>query len=80
MSPYGKMKTTMEAIASSASTVIVSTSIFSVLLNFILQAGLNKLIGMLKSLQIIVHILLIQVYLVPHAEFFLEKLQMIIAF
>jgi hypothetical protein len=74
------VKATLEAIGGSASSVIISTSLFSTILNFLLQAGLNKLIGMLKNLQIIVYILLIQVYLVPHAEVFIEQLANLIAF
>ena len=74
------MKATLEAIGSSASTVIVLTSLFSAILSLFLQNGFAKIVGVIKNLQIIVHILLIQVQLVPHAEFFLEQLAKIISF
>ena len=50
ISPYGKIKDTLEAIGSLASTVIISTSLFSAISNLFLQGGLNKLIGMLKNI------------------------------
>ena len=73
-------KNTIEEVANVATMVIVSTSIFSFSTNLFLQTGLNKLLAMVKNLQIIVHILLIQVYLVAHAEAFLESLNKIISF
>ena len=61
----------MEAVALGTVIVIATTSIFTLTMNLFLQAGLNRLIGALKHLQIIVHILLIQVSLVAHAQGFL---------
>ena len=65
----------------SAAAAIIATSSFSVLLNScVLKLGINKIINMLKRLQIIIYIFLIQVYLVAHAEEFIETLLKIIAF
>jgi hypothetical protein len=80
MPPNGSEKDILETASISAASTIIATSLSSFILNLILQTGLSKLIGMLKNLQIIVHILLIQVYLAPHTEFFLEQLSKIIAF
>ena len=71
----------MKALTDSAAAAIITTSSFSVLLNScVLKLGINKIINMLKRLQIIIYIFLIQIYLVAHAEDFIETLLKIIAF
>ena len=67
-------------MASAVAIAIASTSLFSFLMNLFLDTGLNKLLNMLKNLQILAHILLIQVYLVAHAEAFIKAVNKIIAF
>ena len=49
-------------------------------MNLFIQGGLNKLLGMVQNLQIIVHILLLQVLFVGHVDVFLERLNKIISF
>ena len=61
----------MKALTDSAVASITTTSLFGVFLNLFLKLGINKLLNMLKRLQIIIYILLIQIYLVAHAEEFL---------
>ena len=61
----------MKALTDSAVASIITTSLFGVFLNLFLKLGINKLLNMLKRLQIIIYILLIQIYLVAHAEEFL---------
>ena len=74
-------KDKIKALTDSAAAAIIATSSFSVLLNScVLKLGINKIINMLKRLQIIIYIFLIQVYLVAHAEEFIETLLKIIAF
>ena len=46
----GAEKETLEAIASSASTAIVTTSLINVILNFLLQGSLSTLVSALKNL------------------------------
>ena len=70
----------MKALTDSAVASIITTSLFGVFLNLFLKLGINKLLNMLKRLQIIIYILLIQIYLVAHAEEFIETLLKIIAF
>ena len=70
----------MKALTDSAVASITTTSLFGVFLNLFLKLGINKLLNMLKRLQIIIYILLIQIYLVAHAEEFIETLLKIIAF
>jgi len=72
MSPQEKNK--MNAITNSIATVIIATGLFSFFSSFFLEGILNKLIDMLKRVQIIVYTMLIQVYLVAHAEDFIETL------
>ena len=76
----GAEKEALETIAGSASTAIMTTSLINVILNFLLQGSLSTLVSALKNLQIIVHIMLIQIFLVAHAELFLQELQKLIAF
>ena len=74
-------KDKIKALTDSAAAAIIATSSFSVLLNScVLKLGINKIINMLKRLQIIIYIFLIQIYLVAHAEDFIETLLKIIAF
>ena len=74
-------KDKIKALTDSAAAAIIATSSFSVLLNScVLKLGINKIINMLKRLQIIIYIFLIQIYLVAHAEEFIETLLKIIAF
>ena len=74
-------KDKIKALTDSAAAAIITTSSFSVLLNScVLKLGINKIINMLKRLQIIIYIFLIQIYLVAHAEDFIETLLKIIAF
>ena len=74
-------KDKIKALTDSAAAAIITTSSFSVLLNScVLKLGINKIINMLKRLQIIIYIFLIQIYLVAHAEEFIETLLKIIAF
>ena len=74
-------KDKIKALTDSAAAAIIATSSFGVLLNScVLKLGINKIINMLKRLQIIIYIFLIQIYLVAHAEEFIETLLKIIAF
>ena len=70
----------MKALTDSAAAAIITTSLFGVFLNLFLKLGINKLLNMLERLQIIIYILLIQIYPVAHAEEFIETLLKIIAF
>ena len=71
----GTAKDVLEAAASSATAAVVAASIFNLIANLALQASLQSLVNALKNMQIIVHIMLIQVYLVAPAELFLKKMQ-----
>ena len=78
---FSQEKDKIKALTDSAAAAIIATSSFSVLLNScVLKLGINKIINMLKRLQIIIYIFLIQIYLVAHAEDFIETLLKIIAF
>ena len=70
----------VNAAADSATTAISAASIFNFVTNLLLNSSLGSLVNALKNLQIIVHIMLIQIFLVPHAELFLKKLKEMIAF
>lgn len=59
MAASGAEKEALEAIASSASTAIVASSLINVILNFFLTGSMSALVGALKNLQIIVHVMLI---------------------
>ena len=56
----------VNVIATSAKAVM-AISLINLISNLFLQTGLSQMVGVVKNLQIIVHIMLIQVYLVPHA-------------
>ena len=56
----------VNVIATSAKAVM-AISLVKIISNLFLETGLSELVGAIKNLQIIVHIMLIQVYLVPHA-------------
>ena len=64
-------KQTVEAVTSAAIASVASVGLISVSLNFILQSSLNQMLGQVKHLQIIVHVMLINVFLVAHAEVFI---------
>ena len=59
MAASGAEKEALEAIASSATTAIVASSLINVILNFFLQGSMSALVGALKNLQILVHVMLI---------------------
>ena len=78
---FSQEKDKIKALTDSAAAAIITTSSFGVFLNScVFKLGINKIINMLKRLQIIIYIILIQIYLVAHAEEFIETLLKIVAF
>ena len=75
-----KEKEALNAVTNTVQAAIVGAAIFDFILNLFLQGALNKMISSIKSLLIIVHIMLIQVNLVPHAEFFLKQILLVLSF
>ena len=78
------MDTSLAETLETASTVL-STGLAIVLvgnyaLNLIAVASLNQLIGSIKKLQIIVHLMLIDVPVPPNASLFFNYLLTIVAF
>ncbi len=64
----------MESVAQGATAAMLSAGLLSFIQNLIMQASLNKVLGKVKGIQIIVHLMLINMYRTAHAEKFNLKL------
>lgn len=70
----------LDVITTSVTGAVVSTAVTSFILNLLLQGSISRLIGMIRNIQVIVHIMLIEIYCVRHAEFFTSELFKITSF
>ena len=60
----------VETILTVTVTVIAATSAWSIFTNTVMKTSLNKLISLLKNIQIVMHMMLIKVICIAHAEIY----------
>ena len=67
-----------ESISQTTVTAMTTTGVLSLLFGIVLKGAMRKILNIFKSLQIILHIMLIRVVLVSHADMFISSLQDIV--
>lgn len=68
----------VESLTSATAAAVTTTGIVSVIFGFVLKGAMRRLLKVVKSLQVILHMLLIQVMLVAHTDNFIGSLQGIV--
>lgn len=66
------------SMTTAAAAAVATTGVVSIILGVLLKGAMKRLLNVVKSLQIILHMMLIQIILVAHTEQFLESLQGIV--
>ena len=73
-------KETIEIVIIVVASVILVTGTWSIFTNTLMRTSLNRLISLVKNIQIIMHTMLIKIFLVSHAELFRNFLMKTINF
>ena len=71
---------TASMAADAASTTVGATATFNIILNVIMSASMNQMLGSIKNLQVIVHLCLFTLIIPANADVFLAALFDMIAF
>ena len=71
---------TVAELGAAATASMATTGAVTIGMNLFLQSSLNQILGQLQNLQIIVHVILINIYCVSHAEMFISYLLSIVSF
>lgn len=65
-------------MTTAAAAAVATTGVVSIIFGVLLKGAMKRLLNVVKSLQIILHMMLIQIFLVAHTESFLGSLQDIV--
>ena len=61
-------------MTTAAAAAVATTGVVSVILGILQKGAMKRLLNVVKSLQVILHMMLIQIFLVAHTEQFLGSL------
>ena len=65
-------------MTTAAAAAVATTGVVSIILGVLLKGAMKRLLNVVKSLQIILHLMLIQIFLVAQTEVFIGSLQEIV--
>ena len=61
-------------------SVIAASSAWSIFTNTLMKTSLNKLVSFVKNMQIVMHMMLMKIYCIAHAEIYRNTLMEIVSF